>query len=170
MVNFGIVYGLTGFGLADRLNIPRSEGEEFVKRYHERFPAVTAFREQVVEEATETGFVKTLLGRRRPLPELRSNQAQVRAQGVRLAMNTVVQGTAADIIKIAMIRSHQALLDEGLSSRLVLQIHDELLFEGPAEEAEAVTELARREMVGAFDLDPPLEVDAGSGESWLAAK
>jgi DNA polymerase-1 len=85
-------------------------------------------------------------------------------------MNTVVQGTAADIIKIAMIRSHQALLDEGLSSRLVLQIHDELLFEGPAEEAEAVTELARREMVGAFDLDPPLEVDAGSGESWLAAK
>lgn len=123
-----------------------------------------------MEEATETGFVKTLLGRRRPLPELRSNQAQVRAQGVRLAMNTVVQGTAADIIKIAMIRSHQALLDEGLSSRLVLQIHDELLFEGPAEEAEAVTELARREMVGAFDLDPPLEVDAGSGESWLAAK
>ncbi|MCB0869086.1 MAG: DNA polymerase I [Solirubrobacterales bacterium] len=170
MVNFGIVYGLTGFGLADRLNIPRSEGEEFVKRYHERFPAVTAFRERVVEEATETGFVKTLLGRRRPLPELRSNQAQIRAQGVRLAMNTVVQGTAADIIKIAMIRSHDALLDEGLSSRLVLQIHDELLFEGPAEEAAAVVDLARREMVGAFDLEPPLEVDSGVGESWLAAK
>ena len=87
-----------------------------------------------------------------------------------MAMNTVVQGTAADIIKIAMIRSHEALLDEDLSSRLVLQIHDELLFEGPAGETEAVTELARREMVGAFDLDPPLEVDAGSGESWLAAK
>lgn len=170
MVNFGIVYGLTGFGLADRLNIPRSEGDEFVKRYHERFPAVTAFRERVVEEATETGFVKTLLGRRRPLPELRSNQAQTRAQGVRLAMNTVVQGTAADIIKIAMIRCHDALLEEGLASRLVLQIHDELLFEGPAEEADAVIELARREMVGAFELDPPLEVDAGKGESWLAAK
>ena len=170
MVNFGIVYGLTGFGLADRLNIPRSEGEEFVKRYHERFPAVTAFRERVVEEATETGFVRTLLGRRRPLPELRSSQAQTRAQGVRLAMNTVVQGTAADIIKIAMIRCHDALLDEGLSSRLVLQIHDELLFEGPADESDAVIDLARREMVGAFDLDPPLEVDAGKGESWLAAK
>ena len=169
MVNFGIVYGLTGFGLADRLNIPRSEGDEFVKRYHERFPAVTAFRERVVEEATETGFVKTLLGRRRPLPELRSNQAQIRAQGVRLAMNTVVQGTAADIIKIAMIRSHDALLEEGLSSRLVLQIHDELLFEGPEDEVDAVTELARREMVGAFDLDPPLEVESGVGESWLAA-
>ena len=85
-------------------------------------------------------------------------------------MNTVVQGTAADIIKIAMIRCHDALLDEGLASRLVLQIHDELLFEGPAEEADAVIELARREMVGAFELDPPLEVDAGKGESWLAAK
>ena len=170
MVNFGIVYGLTGFGLADRLNIPRAEGDEFVKRYHERFPAVTAFRERVVEEATETGFVKTLLGRRRPLPELRSNQGNIRAQGVRLAMNTVVQGTAADIIKIAMIRCHDALLEEGLSSRLVLQIHDELLFEGPEEEVDAVIDLARREMVGAFDLDPPLEVDAGSGDSWLAAK
>lgn len=170
MVNFGIVYGLTGFGLADRLNIPRSEGEEFVKRYHERFPAVTAFREKVVEEATDTGFVRTLLGRRRPLPELRSNQAQIRAQGVRLAMNTVVQGTAADIIKIAMIRCHDALLEEGLSSRLVLQIHDELLFEGPADEAEAVTAMARREMVGAYELDPPLVVDSGVGESWLAAK
>ncbi len=170
MVNYGIAYGLTGFGLADRLNIPRSEGDEFVKRYHERFPAVTAFRERVVEEATETGFVKTLLGRRRPLPELRSNQAQTRAQGVRLAMNTVVQGTAADIIKIAMIRCHDSLLEQGLSSRLVLQIHDELLFEGPAEEADAVTELARREMVGAYELDPPLEVEAGKGESWLAAK
>jgi DNA polymerase-1 len=170
MVNFGIVYGLTGFGLADRLNIPRAEGDEFVKRYHERFPAVTAFRERIVEEATETGFVKTLLGRRRPLPELRSNQGNIRAQGVRLAMNTVVQGTAADIIKIAMIRCHDALLEEGLSSRLVLQIHDELLFEGPEEEVDAVIELARREMVGAFDLDPPLEVDAGFGDSWLDAK
>jgi DNA polymerase-1 len=170
MVNFGIVYGLTGFGLADRLNIPRAEGEEFVKRYHERFPAVTAFRERVVEEATETGFVKTLLGRRRPLPELRSSQAQTRAQGVRLAMNTVVQGTAADIIKIAMIRSHDALLDEGLSSRLVLQIHDELLFEAPDDEAGEVAEIVRKEMAAAFELDPPLAVDVGVGTNWLEAK
>jgi len=114
--------------------------------------------------------VTTLLGRRRPLPELRSNQANTRRLGERLAINTVIQGTAADIIKIAMIRCHAALADEGFESRLILQIHDELLFEGPEAEAEAVTGLARREMVGAFDLDPPLEVEAGSGPDWLAAK
>lgn len=170
MVNFGIVYGLTGFGLADRLNIPRAEGDEFVKAYLERFPAVTAFQDRVVEEATETGYATTLLGRRRPLPELRSSQPNTRRQGIRLAVNTVIQGSAADIIKVAMIRCHLALAEAGMSSRLVLQIHDELLFEGPADEAEAVTELARREMCGAYELEPPLEVDAGTGPDWLAAK
>ncbi|MBK5233420.1 MAG: hypothetical protein JJE13_10620 [Thermoleophilia bacterium] len=170
MVNFGIVYGLTGFGLADRLNIPRSEGDEFVKRYLERFPAVSAFREQVVEAATETGYVSTLFGRRRPVPELNSSQANTRKQGERLAINTVIQGTAADIIKVAMIRSQVALAEAGLSSRLVLQIHDELLFEGPKDEAERVIDLARREMTAAFDLEPPLEVEAGAGPDWLSAK
>ncbi|MCO5315053.1 MAG: DNA polymerase I [Solirubrobacterales bacterium] len=170
MVNFGIMYGLTGFGLADRLNIPRAEGDEFVKRYLERFPAVSAFRERVVAEATESGYVSTLLGRRRPIPELRSNQANSRRLGERLAINSVIQGTAADIIKLAMIRCHTALSSEGLQSRLILQIHDELLFEGPEEEAPAVIDLARREMVEAFDLDPPLEVEAGAGPDWLAAK
>ncbi len=170
MVNFGIVYGLTGFGLADRLNIPRAEGDEFVRAYLERFPAVVAFQDRVVEEATETGYATTLLGRRRPLPELRSSQAQTRRQGVRLAVNAVIQGSAADIIKVAMLRCHTALIEQDLSSRLVLQIHDELLFEGPAEEAEPVIGLARREMCAAYDLEPPLEVDAGAGPDWLAAK
>ncbi len=170
MVNFGIMYGLTGFGLADRLNIPRAEGDEFVKRYLERFPAVNAFRERIVAQAAESGYVTTLLGRRRPLPELRSNQVSTRRLGERLAINTVIQGTAADIIKIAMIRTHAALADEGFESRLILQIHDELLFEGPENEAEGVIELARREMVGAFGLDPPLEVEAGAGPDWLTAK
>jgi len=170
MVNFGIVYGLTGFGLADRLNIPRAEGDEFVKAYLDRFPAVVAFQDKVVEEATETGYAITLLGRRRPLPELRSSQPNTRRQGIRLAVNTVIQGSAADIIKVAMIRCHLALAESGMSSRLVLQIHDELLFEGPAEEAGTVTELARREMCDAYELEPPLEVDAGSGPDWLAAK
>ena len=104
MVNFGIVYGLTGFGLADRLNIPRKEGEEFVARYLERFPAVRAFREQVVERAQEEGYVTTLMGRRRPIPELRSGNPNTRRLGERLAVNTVIQGTAADIIKVAMVR------------------------------------------------------------------
>ena len=170
MVNFGIVYGLTGFGLADRLNIPRAEGDEFVRRYLERFPAVNAFRDRVVERATVDGYVTTLLGRRRPLPELSSSQANTKRQGERLAINTVIQGTAADIIKIAMIRCHEALPEAGLSSRLVLQIHDELLFEGPESEAERVIELARREMCAAYRLEPPLEVDAGAGPDWLSAK
>jgi DNA polymerase-1 len=170
MVNFGIVYGLTGFGLADRLNIPRKEGEEFVSRYLERFPAVRAFREQVVERAQEEGYVTTLLGRRRSIPELRSGNPNTRRLGERLAVNTVIQGTAADIIKIAMVRCQSALREAGTRTRLVLQIHDELLFEGPPEEMDGAVELVRREMCAAYQLDPPLEVDVGVGEDWLDAK
>ncbi|HEX2265366.1 MAG TPA: DNA polymerase [Solirubrobacterales bacterium] len=170
MVNFGIVYGLTGFGLSDRLNIPRKEGEEFVARYLERFPAVRAFREQVIERAQEEGFVTTLMGRRRPIPELRSGNPNTRRLGERLAVNTVIQGTAADIIKLAMVRCTRALAEAGLGTQLVLQIHDELLFEGPEAEIEAASEIARREMVEAFELDPPLEVDVGVGRDWLDTK
>jgi DNA polymerase-1 len=170
MVNFGIVYGLTGFGLADRLNIPRKEGEEFVARYLERFPAVRAFREQVIERAQEDGFVTTLMGRRRSIPELRSGNPNTRRLGERLAVNTVIQGTAADIIKVAMVRCHWALGETGGETRLVLQIHDELLFEGPPGEMEAAAELVRREMCAAYPLDPPLEVDIGVGLDWLDAK
>ncbi|HXS47829.1 MAG TPA: DNA polymerase I [Solirubrobacterales bacterium] len=170
MVNFGIVYGLTGFGLADRLNIPRKEGEEFVARYLERFPAVRAFREQVVERAQEEGYVKTLMGRRRSIPELRSGNPNTRRLGERLAVNTVIQGTAADIIKVAMVRCQSALHETGAETRLVLQIHDELLFEGPPGEMDDATELVRREMCAAYQLDPLLEVDIGVGEDWLDAK
>ncbi len=170
MVNFGIVYGLTGFGLADRLNIPRKEGEEFVARYLERFPAVRRFREEVVERAQEEGYVTTLMGRRRQIPELRSGNPNTRRLGERLAVNTVIQGTAADIIKVAMVRCRRALSETGGETRLVLQIHDELLFEGPPGEMEAATELVRREMCSAYQLDPPLEVDIGVGPDWLTAK
>jgi len=170
MVNFGIVYGLTGFGLSDRLNIPRKEGEEFVSRYLERFPAVRAFREQVIEQAQEEGFVTTLMGRRRPIPELRSGNPNTRRLGERLAVNTVIQGTAADIIKVAMVRCQRALAGSEGETRLVLQIHDELLFEGPPEEMEAAAELVEREMCAAYPLDPPLEVDIGIGQDWLDAK
>ncbi|HEX8959753.1 MAG TPA: DNA polymerase I [Solirubrobacterales bacterium] len=170
MVNFGIVYGLTGFGLADRLNIPRKEGEEFVARYLERFPAVRAFREEVIERAQEDGWVKTLMGRRRPIPELRSANPNTRRLGERLAVNTVIQGTAADVIKVAMVRCHRALREPGMKTRLVLQIHDELLFEGPPGEMDAAAELVRREMCGAYPLDPALEVDVGVGRDWLEAK
>jgi len=170
MVNFGIVYGLTGFGLADRLNIPRKEGEEFVARYLERFPAVRRFREEIVEQAQEEGYVTTLMGRRRAIPELRSGNPNTRRLGERLAVNTVIQGTAADIIKVAMVRCQLALREAGVATRLVLQIHDELLFEGPPEEMDGATELVRREMCAAYQLDPPLEVDVGVGRDWLDAK
>ncbi len=170
MVNFGIVYGLTGFGLADRLNIPRKEGEEFVARYLERIPAVRAFRDGVIERAQEDGYVTTLMGRRRPIPELRSGNPNTRRLGERLAISTVIQGTAADIIKVAMVRAEQALGEAGLDTELVLQIHDELLFEGPEAEMERAREIVEREMAGAYELDPPLEVDVGIGSDWLDAK
>ncbi len=170
MVNFGIVYGLTGFGLADRLNIPRKEGEEFVARYLERFPAVRRFREEVIERAQEEGYVTTLMGRRRPIPELRSANPNTRRLGERLAVNTVIQGTAADIIKVAMVRCWARLREERMETRLVLQIHDELLFEGPPAEMDAALELVAKEMTSAYQLDPPLEVDAGVGTDWLNAK
>jgi DNA polymerase-1 len=170
MVNFGIVYGLTGFGLADRLAIPQAEGEEFVARYLERFPAVRAFREQTIERAQSDGYVTTLMGRRRPIPELRSGNVQTRRLGERLAVNTVIQGTAADIIKVAMVRCHAALREAGHKTRLILQIHDELLFEGPTAEMEKAEGLVRREMCGAYALDPALVVDLGIGRDWLVAK
>jgi len=131
---------------------------------------VRAFIATTIEKATEQGYVTTLLGRRRQIPELRARNVQVRQLGERLAVNTVIQGTAADVIKIAMVRAEGALRDAGLATRLILQIHDELLFEGPAEEAEPARELVCREMVGALELDPPLVVDCGAGPNWLEAK
>jgi DNA polymerase-1 len=170
MVNYGIAYGLSAFGLADRLGIDVKEAGRYIDRYFERFEGVKRFIDATIEQATDEGNVKTLMGRRRLIPELRSRNRQTRMLGERLAVNTVIQGTAADIIKLAMIRCHATLSDSDLKSRLVLQIHDELLFEGPEAEAEEVGEIARREMIAAFDLDPPLAVDTGIGPDWLAAK
>jgi DNA polymerase-1 len=170
MVNYGIVYGLSAYGLADRLRISQEEAQEFIDRYLERFPKVAQFMADAVTQAQEHGYVSTLFGRRRQIPELRARNWQTRKLGERLAVNTVIQGTAADIIKVAMVHSHDALADAGLATRVILQIHDELLFEGPAEEAERATEIVSREMVGAAELDPPLVVDAGVGPNWLEAK
>jgi DNA polymerase-1 len=170
MVNYGIAYGLSAFGLADRLQIDVKEAGAYIERYFDRFGGVKRFIDSTIEEAREQGQVTTLMGRRRLIPELRARNRQTRMLGERLAVNTVIQGTAADIIKLAMVRCRRALGESGLSSRLVLQIHDELLFEGPEAEAGAVGELASREMVAAFELDPPLAVDVGIGPDWLAAK
>jgi DNA polymerase I len=170
MVNYGIAYGLSEFGLSDRLQIPREEAALYITRYFERFPAVKRFIDETIERAERDGFVSTLMGRRRRIPELRSGQRQRRLLGERLAVSTVVQGTAADIIKLAMVRCHRALAEAGMDTRLVLQIHDELLFEGPAGEMDAAGELVEREMCAAFALDPPLVVETGVGADWLAAK
>jgi len=170
MVNYGIVYGLSAFGLADRLRIEQEEAQQFIDRYLERFPAVAQFMADAVKQAEEHGYVSTLFGRRRQIPEIRARQWATRKLGERLAVNSIIQGTAADIIKVAMVRCHDALATAGLQTRVILQIHDELLFEGPAEEAERATEIVCAEMVGAARIDPPLAVEAGVGPNWLDAK
>jgi DNA polymerase-1 len=170
MINFGIVYGLSAYGLADRLDIPQDEAGEFIERYLARFPKVKEYIETTIERATEDGYVTTVFGRKRRIPELRSRKWQTRSLGERLAVNTPIQGSAADIIKVAMVRAQDALRDAGLATRLVLQIHDELLFEAPDAEVEAASEIVVREMAAAYPLDPPLGVDVGSGDNWLAAK
>jgi DNA polymerase I len=170
MVNYGIVYGLSAFGLADRLQIDQDEAQQFIDAYLERFPKVKQFIDDTIERAREEGHVATLFGRIRRVPELRSRQFQTRSLGERLAVNMVIQGTAADIMKVAMVRCRDQLRTAELTTRLVLQIHDELLFEGPEDEVEQASEIVRREMAEAFEMDPPLEVDVGTGQNWLEAK
>ncbi len=170
MINYGIVYGLSDFGLADRLNIPREEAKEFIDAYLERFSRVAAFMAETIERAKEESYVTTLWGRRRQIPELQARNYQVRMLGERLAVNTVIQGTAADIIKLAMVRAHAALAKSELQTRLLLTIHDELLFEGPPAEQDAARALIEREMCGVWEHDPPLAVDVGVGQNWLEAK
>jgi DNA polymerase-1 len=170
MINYGIVYGLSAYGMADRLDIPQSEADEFIQRYLSGFPAVKRFIEETIAQGTEHGYVSTLFGRRRQVPELRARRWEMRRQGERFAVNMVIQGTAADIMKMAMVRCDRAIAQAGLSTKLVLQIHDELLFEGPAEEAEQVKAIAVAEMAAAYELDPPLAVEAGIGTDWLSAK
>ncbi|MEA2448540.1 MAG: polymerase, partial [Thermoleophilaceae bacterium] len=170
MINFGIVYGLSAYGLADRLDIPQDEAADFIERYLARFPKVKEYIETTIERATEEGYVTTLFGRKRRIPELRSRKWQTRSLGERLAVNTPIQGSSADIIKVAMVNTRNALRAAGLSTRLVLQIHDELLYEAPEAEVEQAKEIVVREMANAYELDPPLGVDAGVGDNWMAAK
>jgi DNA polymerase-1 len=170
MINFGIIYGISAFGLSENLEIPREEAQEYIDAYLARFPLVQDFIQRTIEQARRDGFVTSLLGRRRPVPEIRASNRQTRSLGERLAVNFVMQGSNADIIKVAMIRIHKRLRDEGRGARLVLQIHDELLLEVPETEVSAARELTREEMCGAYPLDPPLAVDVGIGDDWNEAK
>jgi DNA polymerase-1 len=170
MVNFGIIYGISAFGLSENLEIPREEAQAYIDAYLARFPHVQDFIERTIEQAARDGYVTTLFGRRRPVPEIRASNRQTRSLGERLAVNSVMQGTAADIIKKAMVAIHARLREEGRSARLVLQVHDELLIEAPGTEVSAVKQLVRQEMCDAFPLDPPLGVDIGTGDDWNDAK
>ncbi|HZT46289.1 MAG TPA: DNA polymerase, partial [Gaiellaceae bacterium] len=170
MINFGIVYGISAFGLSENLEIPRDEAQRYIDAYLARFPHVQDFIGRTIAQATADGYVTSLLGRRRPVPEIRASNRQTRGFGERIAVNFVMQGSNADIIKVAMIRIHDRLRDEGRSARLVLQVHDELLLEAPEAEVSAVKDLVREEMCGAYRLDPPLAVDVGAGTDWNEAK
>jgi DNA polymerase-1 len=170
MVNFGIIYGISAFGLSENLEIPREEAQTYIDAYLARFPHVQDFIARTVEQAERDGYVTTLFGRRRPVPELKASNRQTRSLGERLAVNSVMQGTAADVIKAAMVAIHRRLREEGRSARLVLQVHDELLVEVPDAELTAVRELVRGEMCSAYPLDPELAVDVGVGADWNEAK
>jgi DNA polymerase I len=170
MINFGIVYGISAFGLSENLSIPKEEAQAYIDAYLARFPRVQAFIARTIAQAGEDGYATSLLGRRRPVPELRASNRQTRGFGERVAVNFVMQGSNADMIKVAMVAIHRRLRGEGRGARMVLQVHDELLLEVPEVEVTKVRELVREEMCGAYPLDPPLAVDVGLGDDWAEAK
>ncbi len=168
-VNFGIVYGISSFGLSQDLSITKKEAAGYIESYFETYPGVKRFLDQLVKDAKEKGYVSTIFGRRRPVPELSSGNFMQRSFGERVAMNAPIQGTAADIIKIAMIRVNESLKDKGLRSRLILQVHDELLIEAWEEEMEQVEEILKQEMENAAVLSVQLEIDMKHGKDWYEA-
>ena len=169
-VNFGLIYGISGFGLSRNTGVSRREAAEFIDKYFQTYPGVKKFMDRTAAEGAERGYAETLMGRRRYLPELKSPKAPVREFGKRAAMNTPVQGTAADIIKLAMVRIDRALREAGMRSRLILQVHDELLLECPPEEAEQAAALLREAMEGAVRLEVPLVAEVHQGRNWAEAK
>lgn len=168
-VNFGIVYGISSFGLSEDLSISRKEAAEYIEKYFATYPGVKIFLDNLVAKAKECGYVTTMFGRKRPIPELKSSNFMQRSFGERVAMNSPIQGTAADIIKIAMIRVQQRLREENLRSRLILQVHDELLIETHREEVEQVKAILAEEMHGAATLSVPLDIDMNTGANWYEA-
>jgi len=169
-VNFGIVYGQTPFGLAQQLSIDRKEAELYIRRYFERYAGVREFIDRTIAEVRQSGVAKTLLGRRRPIPDMQSRNPAARSFAERTAVNTPLQGTAADIIKLAMIRIARRMEERHMRSRMLLQVHDELVFEAPAAETEELKELVKTEMETVYELSVPLRVEIGSGPNWRDAK
>jgi DNA polymerase-1 len=167
VVNFGIIYGMSPYGLSRQLGISTSEAKLFIENYYRLYPGVAAYVRNVVEEARRKGYASTLLGRRRPIPGLRSGNVRLRSESERMAINAPIQGSAADMIKLAMIAVHRRISEQRMRARLILQIHDELLLELPGEEREELTRIVRHEMEHAMELRVPVKVGIGTGENWL---
>ena len=168
-VNFGVIYGISPFGLSEALSISREDAKQYIDQYFERHPGVKSYIDKCIDDARCNGYVTTLFGRKRAVPEIHSKNTTVRQQGERLAVNSPIQGAAADIIKIAMVRIWKALTEKGLRSRMILQVHDELLFEVLPEELEVMREIVRKEMEGVLTLSVPLRVDIHHGKNWAEA-
>jgi DNA polymerase-1 len=169
MVNFGIIYGISAFGLSQRLKVSRKEATSLIEAYFKLYPGVKRYMDEAVRSAREKGYAETILGRRRTLKDINSRNATIRQAAERDAMNTPIQGSAADLIKLAMVRVDAAIKEAGLKAQMVLQIHDELVFDVPLAEVDTLKEIVRREMSGAYDFGVPLEVGIGSGKNWLEA-
>ena len=169
MVNFGIIYGISAFGLSQRLKVSRKEATSLIEAYFKLYPGVKRYMDEAVQSAREKGYAETILGRRRTLKDINSRNATIRQAAERDAMNTPIQGSAADLIKLAMVRVDAAIKAAGLKAQMVLQIHDELVFDVPLAEVDTLKEIVRREMSGAYDFGVPLEVGIGSGKNWLEA-
>jgi DNA polymerase-1 len=169
-VNFGIVYGQTPFGLAAQLGIDRKEAEVYIRNYFERYSGVKKFIEKTIEEVRKTGVAKTLVGRERPIPDMNARNPNARSFAERTAVNTPLQGTAADLIKMAMIRIDRELEKRGSQARMLLQVHDELVLEAPPDEAEELKGYIKKEMESVYALEVPLVVDVGAGSNWRDAK
>ena len=169
-VNFGIVYGISSYGLSEDIGVSRKEAEEYIRNYFETFPGIRAYLDETVEQAKSKGYVTTLYGRKRPIPELKNSNFMQRQFGERVAMNSPIQGTAADIMKIAMIAVWRKLRSEGLRSRIVLQVHDELLIDTYTDEIERVSDILKTEMENAAELKVDLIADLHTGKDWYEAK
>jgi len=168
-VNFGVIYGISSFGLSEALNIDRRDAEKYIKQYFERHPGVSEYIKNILAETREKGYVATLFGRKRPVPELTSHNRNIQQQGERLAVNSPIQGAAADIIKIAMIQIRETFLRDNIQAKMILQVHDELLFEVPESELQTVLNIVKKKMEEAVKLTVPLKVDIGYGRNWAEA-
>jgi DNA polymerase-1 len=171
IINFGIIYGVSASGLARRIEgMNVASAQALIDAYDKRFPAVKQFMDQCVVQARTQGFVETIMGRRRPIPEVNSGTLSIRRMGERMAINSVVQGSAADLIKMAMVNIHRLIVNEHRPSKLLVQVHDELVFETPTDAVESESQFIQREMTGAMTLAVPLKVSLGSGHNWQEVK